>query len=767
MPTTRAWMLILIIGLSALCRADVLPVTWSDQYHSTGPNGNARCLVRWQGDVVVAGQFDAIGRVAAPSHVARLRDGAWESLGESVPGSEVVALAVHDAALHAIVKDGASYQVVRFGDGNWLDVGAPCPTSSTAIASYQGDLYVGSHRLEGDTWVDRLQTDDSVRSLVVMDDLLVAGGKFTSGAGVATGHVLGWDGETVIDAFAGQDSSVTDLAVWAGQLYAARSASFPSVPAVQVWQGGVWVDIPELGNASFARHTTDLEAGNGRLLVCGYWESFILKADSQPASERSMWGAFASSWDGTSATLLSEEGGFVEYWGILDDGENVLVAGDFATAGQPPCANLGRVIDGAMTPVCEFGLGASDRVSILQVLGDAMVAGGSFATVGGIFSRNVAVLEYGEYGIWSARDLGNGEELGEYNYFNAVGWHAGNLYVVAGGHTGGGAGYWSGGQWHMTAQSWDYPGCDELLSWSDMLLGDGGSRGVIRYGSLASPTTFAEVDRRITDIAVVGDDLVVGGEFELIDGTAAANVAILAEGFWQPLGGGLPAQVRAVGSWQGQPVAATYTGDSSGVYLLEGDQWVEIGMLDGGYILSVMEYDGLLFIGGSFISPADDGTPMVGLACWTGSQWRSVGEIYYVSRMAVYDQKLWLAGSFHFAGGEPAWHLTSLTVDNITGGVESDLVDAGLLLTSPVPNPFNPQTTVSFNLPSAAEVRLDVYDARGLRVARLVDGHRLAGSHTVTWDGRNENGRSLPSGVYLMRLEAGQLVSTAKMTLAR
>lgn len=135
--------------------------------------------------------------------------------------------------------------------------------------------------------------------------------------------------------------------------------------------------------------------------------------------------------------------------------------------------------------------------------------------------------------------------------------------------------------------------------------------------------------------------------------------------------------------------------------------------------------------------------------------------------MAVHDQRLWLGGSFHFAGGEPAWNLTSLTVDDITGGAEADLASVRSLLASPVPNPFNPKTTVSFDLSTAAEVRLDVYNSRGLRVARIVDGHRAAGPHAVTWNGRDQHGRNLPSGVYVLRLEAGQLVSTAKMTLAR
>lgn len=767
MLTPRAFAFLLIIGISATCRAETLSVTWSDQHHATGPDNGTTCLIRWQGDVVVAGRFGAVGPVATSSHVARLRDGVWQPVGGTIPGSEVVALAEHDGALHAIAKNGASHQVVRFDGEQWLEVGGPCPPS-TVIASFQGDLYVGPHRLEGDTWVDRLQTDDVVRSLVVMGDMLVAGGGFTSGAGVATGHVLGWDGATVVNAFAGQEQPVADLEVWNGQLHAARSVSYPSAAAVQVWQDSVWVDIPELGHASFARHTTDLAAGDGRLLLCGYWEAFLMKADSEPSPDRSWWGAFARAWDGSSATALNEEEGFVEYWQILDDGDHVLVGGGFATPGQPPCANLGRVIDGAMTPVCATGLGASDRISTLQVADGTLIAGGSFASIGALFSRNVAVLEPGSPENWSARDLGNGEELGEYGSYHAVGGHSGGLYVIAGGHQGQGAGYWSGGEWHMTVQSWDYPICDELLSLGGMLLGDGGWDGVLRFGSLASPTSFAAVDRRIIDIATSGADLIVGGEFESIEGVAAANIAIRTAGAWQALGGGLPHQVRTVGSWEGRPVAATSTAEANGIYVLDhqGDGWVQIGTLAGGVVTSFAELDGLLFVGGSFSSPADDGTPMVGLACWTGSQWHSVGNAANVNAMAVQGDRLWLGGTFHVAGGVPAWHLTSLVVDAVTGGPEPDLPDP-VLAVNAAPNPFNPQTWISFDLPAASDVRLDVFDARGRRVVRLLDDHRAAGAHKTSWDGRGEDGRDLPSGVYLLKLEAGRHTSTVKMTLAR
>lgn len=72
------------------------------------------------------------------------------------------------------------------------------------------------------------------------------------------------------------------------------------------------------------------------------------------------------------------------------------------------------------------------------------------------------------------------------------------------------------------------------------------------------------------------------------------------------------------------------------------------------------------------------------------------------------------------------------------------------------PNPFNPQTTIPFAVPAIADVRLEVFDILGQRVAVLWDGELEAGEHRLHWDGRDEKGGMLGSGVYLYRLQLPQ-----------
>ncbi|MBC7188066.1 MAG: Ig-like domain-containing protein, partial [Calditrichaeota bacterium] len=83
------------------------------------------------------------------------------------------------------------------------------------------------------------------------------------------------------------------------------------------------------------------------------------------------------------------------------------------------------------------------------------------------------------------------------------------------------------------------------------------------------------------------------------------------------------------------------------------------------------------------------------------------------------------------------------------------------------PNPFNPVTTLRYELPKSQAVRLLVFDVMGRVVRTLVDREQEPGYHTVTWDGRNDLGQAVGSGIYYARLEAGDYHAVVKMALVR
>lgn len=117
--------------------------------------------------------------------------------------------------------------------------------------------------------------------------------------------------------------------------------------------------------------------------------------------------------------------------------------------------------------------------------------------------------------------------------------------------------------------------------------------------------------------------------------------------------------------------------------------------------------------------------------------------------------------------------LTEVRLNEGEVAVQLEGVTAGQALPHQVtlhanyPNPFNPRTTLRYELPAAEQVRLSVYNLSGQRVRVLVDDRRAAGRYAVAWDGRDSAGAPAASGVYLCRLEAGRAVLLQKMLLVK
>jgi hypothetical protein len=81
------------------------------------------------------------------------------------------------------------------------------------------------------------------------------------------------------------------------------------------------------------------------------------------------------------------------------------------------------------------------------------------------------------------------------------------------------------------------------------------------------------------------------------------------------------------------------------------------------------------------------------------------------------------------------------------------------------PNPFNPETTIKYQLPEAADVKLEIYNVVGQVVRTLVAEHQTAGRYVVQWDASNDNGQSLSSGIYFYRVQAGSEFQQVKKML--
>jgi len=89
------------------------------------------------------------------------------------------------------------------------------------------------------------------------------------------------------------------------------------------------------------------------------------------------------------------------------------------------------------------------------------------------------------------------------------------------------------------------------------------------------------------------------------------------------------------------------------------------------------------------------------------------------------------------------------------------------MLRNNYPNPFNPTTTISFDMSKDNHVNICVYNIRGQKVKLLVDGVREAGSHQVVWDGHDDMGNEVNSGIYFYRMVSGDFVSVKKMVMVK
>ena len=103
----------------------------------------------------------------------------------------------------------------------------------------------------------------------------------------------------------------------------------------------------------------------------------------------------------------------------------------------------------------------------------------------------------------------------------------------------------------------------------------------------------------------------------------------------------------------------------------------------------------------------------------------------------------------------------------LAGGNGGAFTPVASVLLFNYPNPFNPTTTLRYNLAEAGEVHLTIYNTLGQQVRSLVDELQPAGYYSITWDGKDQQGRDAATGVYIYRLIAGELFEARKLTLIR
>jgi len=179
-------------------------------------------------------------------------------------------------------------------------------------------------------------------------------------------------------------------------------------------------------------------------------------------------------------------------------------------------------------------------------------------------------------------------------------------------------------------------------------------------------------------------------------------------------------------------------------------------------------------------SPTDHDVWVQHIASDGVAQWMSNGFVGQVVSEGLHEEKHPTMASDGSGGAYIVWEDNRSGNWDIYGdrvdatgtlvGIEDEAISAlptSYMLEQNYPNPFNPTTEIRFATPRAGEITLTVHNMLGQTVQTLVSGSVEAGNHIVSWNGKNNLGEAVASGVYLYRLTAGNEVSAKKMMLIR
>jgi len=143
----------------------------------------------------------------------------------------------------------------------------------------------------------------------------------------------------------------------------------------------------------------------------------------------------------------------------------------------------------------------------------------------------------------------------------------------------------------------------------------------------------------------------------------------------------------------------------------------------------------------------------------SGGPWTLAGTFGQPDAGVLAGATFTLQGGFWF-GGLPASPVARDDADPVPASARLDLPPA-------YPNPFNPGATIAFALTAPARTRVHILNLRGELVATLLDSERGAGRHRISWDGRDDRGANVASGVYVVVVESGGDRATRRVTLVR
>ncbi|MCE5251877.1 T9SS type A sorting domain-containing protein [bacterium] len=434
--------------------------------------------------------------------------------------------------------------------------------------------------------------------------------------------------------------------------------------------------------------------------------------------------------------------------------------------------------------------GFNDKVYALTVYDGKLIAGGDFNVVGGVGASRIAAWDGSS---WSPLGSGLDKSVLALTVYDGK-LIAGGYLTNAGGVRAEHIAMWDGFSWSPLGLGFNrfvYA----LTVYDGNLIAGGfltrsGESNTTRYIAMWDGSSWlplgSGMDESVSALVVYNGKLIAGGEFTTAGEVEANRIAAWDGSLWSPLGPGLNGHINVLTVYDGNLVAGGYFTaageiETNGIALWDGSSWssLDSGMRGGfdpnvpydPYVWALTVYDGNLIAGGGFNIAG--GYFVNNIASWNGSSWSPLGsgvggEIDpYVKVLSVYDNDLIVGGLFTRAGGKIAPYIARWTKKDSITDIEQSSLPSKVKLSQNHPNPFNPATTIVYDVPSQSHVIVTLYNVLGQPVRTLVDDVQQPGSYRVTWDGTDQFGAPVSMGVYFYRLQAGDYSETKKMLLLK
>jgi hypothetical protein len=415
----------------------------------------------------------------------------------------------------------------------------------------------------------------------------------------------------------------------------------------------------------------------------------------------------------------------------------LIVCGPFTSiAGHP----FNHIASWDGTKWDSLGAGVNG-VLCMTVWNGNLVIGGTFTTAGGVAANNVALWDGS---AWHA--AGGSLYLDAFppnsGYVNQL-MPYGNLLLAIGRFTRTGpstritsltcVAQFDGTSWSRFGNDFIGNPAATMTVWNNEVYAGGNAldnNGPIKYIVHGSGGAWSglpvQPDNTCTLLGTYAGKLVVGGAMTALGTTAVSRIALWDGATVQPLAGGLS-------------VGAT----------------------------AVLAYGTNLLVAGSY--HLVDAPAINFISRWDGAAWHALGSgtDYNAWALMPYGSGVYVAGGFAHAGGAISNYLAIWNGASVVADAGDSPRAAGLALAAPAPDPAQGAATLRYSLPRDGEVSLRVFDVIGRQVSLLASGRQPAGAHTATWSGRDDSGRALPAGVYLVRLESGGQSRTVRVVRVR